>query len=63
MTTQTLLIGENGYTITKAYREGAMANRNGTHYHDNPYDDGTQECYDWADGHTNEDEVPCPGLT
>lgn len=55
---KTLLIGDTEYEITKEYREGSKANHDGVYYHSNPYQDGTQNFYDWKAGHENEDEVP-----
>lgn len=53
---KTIVINDTEYTVTKAYREGAQANRDGITYHANPYRFGSQAHDDWNDGHVNEDE-------
>lgn len=49
-----LIIGDTIYDITPAYIAGARALRQETPHWANPYEDGTQDAYDWDDGHTNE---------
>ena len=50
----TLICGDTEYTLTKAYRDGAMAMRRQTSHFANPFRDGTQSAFDWDSGHTNE---------
>ena len=50
----TLICGDTEYTMTKAYRDGAMAMRREIPHFANPHRDGTQSAFDWDNGHTNE---------
>lgn len=50
----TLICGDTEYTLTQAYRDGAMAMRRQTPHFANPFRDGTQSAEDWDQGHTNE---------
>jgi hypothetical protein len=50
-----LVVGDTAYTMTKAYRDGAMAMRMSIPVTYNPHcNTDSQAHYDWEDGHTNE---------
>lgn len=55
---KTITIGDTVYDLTRAYKAGAKANRDGISFRSNPYEDGSQDYYDWNSGHENEDEEP-----
>lgn len=53
---KSILISDTEYELTRAYKQGAKANRDGISYRSNPYRDGSQAHDDWNNGHVNEDE-------
>ena len=52
----TLIVGDTGYDVSKAYAEGALAMRRGIPWDCNPHRDGTQSNLDWDYGHVNESD-------
>jgi hypothetical protein len=54
MKLNTLVVGENLYEMSKAYREGALAMRNAISFKHNPHPNSIQANYDWENGHMNE---------
>lgn len=49
-----LIVEDDDYTLTAAYRKGAEAFRNSVPFTANPFHPHTQAHYDWENGHTNE---------
>lgn len=57
MKLNTLVVGDSLYEMSKAYRDGASALRDGVSFKHNPHrKTDSQEHYDWECGHSNEAE-------
>lgn len=55
MKLNTLIVGDTEYTLSKAYRDGALAMRQRIPFTGNPFKDPDCQSYsDWDEGHTNE---------